>query len=68
MIGRLRWSAAVARRTPERRIVRRFLASIAKRVATLVHRFARLAEGSPPVRQRTKSGTRRFRMRFPASC
>jgi hypothetical protein len=68
MIGRQRWSAAIARRTPEWRIVRRFLASIAKRVATLVHRFARLPEGSPPVGDRTQSGTWRLRMRLSASC
>jgi hypothetical protein len=68
MIGRQRWSAAIARRTPGWRITRRFLASIAKRVATLVHRFAGLAGGSPPVRERTKSGTGRLRMRLSASC
>jgi len=43
------------------------LASIAKCVATLVARFTRLAKVSPPVLDRTESGTGRLRLRLSTS-
>ena len=61
------WSAAAGGRTPKRRMVKRRLASIAKCVATLVARFTRLAKVSPPVLDRTESGTRSLRLRLSTS-
>jgi len=51
----------------EAHIVTRFLASIAKFVATLVSRFTALAGDSSPVLDCTESGTGRLRLRLSTS-